>query len=126
LPSSAVRLKGNIIMTVFKKTYRVDEEVNKKIKKLLRTYGAKSENELFEMVVKDIYEIKQSKALVPYEELDKKDVELKKAFFELGKLKNAVEEREKMINELKKEVKERNKELEKEKNKGFWARLFGK
>ena len=113
-------------MRVIRKTYRVNEGIDKKIKKLLRVYGAKSENELLEMVIEDIYEIKQSKALVPYEELDKKDMELKKAFFELGKLKNAVEEREKALNELKKKLDQKEKDLEKERNKGFWTRLFGR
>jgi len=103
------------------KNFRVENQILQKFAELKKIYNPKSDNQLFELIVEDIYQLKKS-----YEELDKKDVELKKAFFELGKLKNAVEEREKMINELKKEVKERNKELEKEKNKGFWARLFGK
>lgn len=113
-------------MKVIRKTYRVNEDIDEKIKKLLRVYGAKSENELLEMVIKDIYEIKQSKALVPYEELDKRDMELKKAFFELGKLKNAVEEKEKILSELKEKLEQKEKELEKERKKSFWAKIFGK
>ena len=99
-------------MTVFKKTYRIDEEIKAKIDELMRVYGARSENELFGMIIKDIYELKKSKAIVPIEELDRRDEELKKLYFELGRLKNELEQKEK--------------ELERERNKGFWAKLFGR
>ena len=99
-------------MTVFKKTYRIDEEIKSKIDELMRVYAARSENELFGMIIRDIYELKKSKAIVPIEELDKRDDELKKLYFELGRLRSELEQKEK--------------ELEREKNKGFWARLFGK
>jgi len=99
-------------MTVIKKTYRVDDEINDKIKELIKVYGARSENDLFGMIINDIYELKKSRAIVPIEELKERDNELKKLYFELGRLKTELEQKEK--------------ELEKEKNKGFWARLFGK
>ena len=99
-------------MTVIKKTYRIDEEIKNKIDELMRVYAAKSENELFSMIIRDIYELKKSKAIVPIEELDKRDDELKKLYFELGRLKNELEQKEK--------------ELEREKNKSFWAKLFGR
>ena len=99
-------------MTVFKKTYRIDEEIKGKIEELMRVYAARSENELFGMIVRDIYELKKSKAIVPIEELDKRDDELKKLYFELGRFKSELEQKEK--------------ELEREKNKSFWAKLFGR
>jgi len=97
---------------IVRKTYRVSKDLDGKIKELLKIYEVKSENELIEKVINDIYKLKHSKALVPYEELDKKDAEMKRLYFELGKLKTQLEEREK--------------ELERERNKSFWARLFGK
>ncbi len=99
-------------MTVFKKTYRIDEEIKSKIDELMRVYAARSENELFGMIVRDIYELKKSKAIVPIEELDRRDEELKKLYYELGRLKSELEQKEK--------------EFEKEKNKSFWAKLFGR
>jgi len=97
---------------VKQKNFRVEEEVLNKFLELKTIYNAKSDNQLFELIVEDIYQLKKSKALVPYEEVDKRDNELKKLYFELGRLKTKLEQKEK--------------ELEKEKNKGFWARLFGK
>ncbi len=90
------------VMTTIRKSYRVSEEIDKKIKELLELYGVKSENELFEFIVRDIYEIRKSKALVPIEELKEKDKELKECLLELGRLKGILEE------------------------KGFFARIFGK
>ncbi len=110
VPSVAVKLKGSVVMTVIKKTYRINKEIDEKIKDMIKVYGAKSENELFENIIKDIYELKKSKAIVPIEELDRRDEELKKLYFELGRLKNELEQKEN--------------ELEKEQKKGFWARLF--
>ena len=94
--------KENGVMTTIRKSYRVSEEIDKKIKELLELYGVKSENELFEFIVRDIYEIRKSKALVPIEELKEKDKELKECLLELGRLKGILEE------------------------KGFFARIFGK
>jgi len=93
-------------MATIRKTYRIDEKTDTKIKELLNIYGFKTENELFQKIIDDIYQLKKSKALVPYEELDKRDVELKKLYFELGKLKAQLEE--------------------KEKKRSFWSRLFSK
>jgi len=93
-------------MATIRKTYRVDEQTDAKIKELLNIYGFKTENELFQKIIDDIYRLKKSKALVPYEELDKRDVELKKLYFELGKLKAQLEE--------------------KEKKRSFWSRLFSR
>jgi len=106
-------------MTISKKTYRIDDKTKEKIRELMKVYNARSENDLFIMIINDVYELKKSKAIVPIEELDRRDEELKRLYFELGKLKNEVEQKEK-------ELKQKEKELEKEKNKGFWARLFGK
>jgi len=97
---------------VKQKNFRVEEEVLNKFLELKTIYNAKSDNQLFELIVEDIYRLKKSKALVPYEEVDKRDNELKKLYFELGRLKTELEQKEK--------------ELEKERNKGFWARLFGR
>jgi len=97
---------------LLKKTYRITENIDAKIKELVKLYEVKSENELIERLVNDMYKLKHSKALVPYEELDKKDKEIKGLYFELGKIKTQMEEREK--------------ELERERSKSFWARLFGK
>ncbi len=99
-------------MTIIKKTYRIDEDIKSKIEELMKIYMAKSENELFGMIVRDIYDLKKSKAIVPIEVAEQKDDELKRLYFELGKLKAELEQKEK--------------ELEKEKNKSFWAKLFGK
>jgi len=88
---------------LLKKTYRITENVNAKIKELMKIYEVKSENELIEKVVNDIYKLKQSKALIPYEEFEKRDLQLQKALLEVGRLQGVLEE----------------------KKKGFWARLFG-
>lgn len=97
---------------VKQKNFRIEEEILNKFLELKTVYNAKSDNQLFELIVEDIYQLKKSKALVPYEEVDKRDVELKKLYFELGKLKTELEQKEK--------------ELEKEKNKSFWAKLLGR
>ena len=119
MPSVAVKLKGNVVMTIIKKTYRINQEVDKKIKELLKTYRAKSENELFEIIINDIYELKKSKALIPFEEFEKRDVQLQKALFEIGKLQGVLQEKEKQLQKA-----EQGKE-QKEEPKGFWAKLFG-
>ena len=106
-------------MTIIKKTYRTNQEVDKKIKELLKTYRAKSENELFEMIINDIYELKKSKALIPFEEFEKRDLQLQKALLEIGKLQGVLQEKEKQLQKAEQEKEQ------KEKPKGFWARLFG-
>ncbi len=118
VPSIAVKLKGSVVMTTIKKTYRTNQEVDKKIKELLKTYRAKSENELFEMIINDIYELKKSKALIPFEEFKERDLQLQKALLEIGKLQGVLQEKEKQLEEQKEQNQKENK-------KGFWARLFG-
>ncbi len=121
---------------IIKKTYRVDDETDRKIKELLRIYDLKTENELIKKIVSDVYELKKSKSLVPIEELSERDRKLEQAIFELGKLKGSIEEKEKVIEKLEKdrdklidllerELKKRE-QLENELRKGFWARLFGR
>ncbi len=119
VPSVAVKLKGSIVMTTIKKTYRTNQEVDKKIKELLKTYRAKSENELFEMIINDIYELKKSKALIPFEEFKERDLQLQKALLEIGKLQGVLQEKEKQLQKIEQEK-------ENDKKKSFWARLFGR
>ena len=95
-----------------RKTVRFSDETQSILNELKKIYKMESENALLEVIIKEIWEQKQSKALIPYEEFEKREQELKKLYFELGRLKTELEQKEK--------------ELEKERNKGFWARLFGK
>ena len=95
-----------------RKTVRFSDETQSILNELKKIYKMESENALLEVIIKEIWEQKQSRALIPYEEFEKREQELKKLYFELGRLKTELEQKEK--------------ELEKEKNKGFWARLFGK
>ncbi len=95
-----------------RKTYRVTKETDEKIKELIEIYKTRTENDLIKAVIDDIYELKKSKALIPFEEYEKRDIELKKALLEVGRLKGILEEKEKLLKE-------------KEKKKGFWAKLFG-
>ncbi len=95
-----------------RKTVRFSDETQKMLSELKKVYKIESENALLEAIVREIWEQKQSKALIPFEEFEKRDEELKKLYFELGRLKSELEQKEK--------------ELEKEKNKSFWAKLFGK
>ena len=119
---------------IIKKTYRIDEETDKKIKELLRVYDLKTENELIKRIVSDVYELKKSKSLVPIEELSERDRKLEQAIFELGKLKGSIGEKEKVIERLEKDRDklmdilerelEKREQLEKEMKKSFWAKLF--
>ncbi|GMT43857.1 MAG: hypothetical protein IEMM0003_0676 [bacterium] len=95
------------------RNYRFSCETLEKIEKLKSIYKIRSENELIRQLIDDIYDIKQTKALVPFEDLDARDKELKQAFFQLGKLQGVIEEKDKLIDEMK---------LRK---RGFFARLFG-
>ena len=92
------------------KVFRVSEEVERKLRELVKIYNSKSENHCFELIVNDIYELKKSKALVPFEELNRRDQELKRVIYELGATKKELELLQKEKTEQK---------------KGFWARLFG-
>ncbi len=89
-----------------RKTYRVDIKTDEKIKELVKIYKLRTENDLIKAVIDDIYDLKRSKALIPFEEYEKTDIELKKALLEIGRLNGILEEREK--------------------KKSFWAKFFGK
>jgi len=105
--------------TTIRKCYRVDLELNKKIKKLMKYYAVKNESELFRVIVNEIYELKTSKALVPFEEFKQEKTRLEQAIFEIGKLKGIIEEKEKQLQELKQI------QSQQRKKRGFWSRLFG-
>ena len=106
-----------------RRTFRLSDETEKMLLELKEVYQAKSENHLLELLVRDIYNLKKSKALVPYEELDKRDKELKMAFLKVGELQGTLQEKGKTITELKNNIEIRKEE--KENKKGFWAKLFG-
>jgi len=100
------------------KGFRITEENLEKMKELLKIYKVQSEAQLINLIIEDIYELKKSKALIPFEEYEKRDLQLQKALLEIGKLQGILQEKEKQLQKI---------EGEKEKkNKSFWARLFGK
>ena len=99
---------------IIRKSFRIDEETDKKFKELLNVYNVKSENELFRAIVSDIHELKKNKALVPFSAYEQEKKQLQQAIYEIGKLKGALEEKDKQIEELKQG-----------KKRGFWARLLG-
>ena len=99
---------------IIRKSFRIDEETDKKFKELLSIYNVKSENELFRAIVSDVHDLKKNKALVPFSSYEQEKLKLEKAIYEIGKLKGALEEKEKQLEELKQG-----------KKRGFWARLFG-
>ena len=103
-----------------RKCYRVDLELNKKIKNLMKYYAVKNESELFRVIVNEIYELKTSKVLVPFEEFKQEKTRLEQAIFEIGKLKGIIEEKEKQLQELKQIQSQQQR-----KKRGFWSRLFG-
>lgn len=103
-------------MTIIRKSFRIDEDTDKKLKELLNIYNVKSENELFRVIVNDIHDLKKSKALVPFNEYKQEKEQLQKAIYEIGRLKGALEEKDKQLNELKQQQKQK---------RGFWSRLFG-
>lgn len=92
------------------RNYRFENDILEKIEKLKSIYKIRSENELMRQVISDIYAIKQTKALVPIEELDARDQELKQALFQLGKLQGTLDEKDKQLQE---------------KKRGFLRKLFG-
>ena len=102
-----------------RKGYRADAETDRKLKELMEIYKLHSENDLFRVIVNDIYELKKSKALIPFEEFEKRDLQLQKALLEIGKLQGVLQEKEKQLQKAEQEKEQ------KEKPKGFWARLFG-
>ena len=105
-------------MTIIRKSFRVDKETDEKFKDLLSIYNVKSENELFRVIINDIHELKKNKALVPFNEYKQEKEQLQKAIYEIGRLKGALEEKDKQLNELKQAQ-------QKQTKKSFWARLFG-
>ena len=119
---------------VIRKTLRFDKETFEMLEELKSVYSIPVENMLLKQIIRDIYEIKKSKSLVPFEELKKTDRELKMAFLKLGELQGSLKEKENILNEKERLIQEKEKkiqELEKqlqertEKKKGFWAKLFG-
>jgi len=101
-----------------KKTYRFTQTTQQLIDELKNIYNIESENMLLETVIKDIHDVKKAKALVPFEELKAEQKELKQLYFEVGRLKGIIEEKDKELANLKSQ-------LEKP-HKSFWARLFGR
>ncbi len=102
-------------MIIIRKSFRIDKETDEKFKELLSIYNVKSENELFRVVVSDIHDLKKNKALVPFNEYKQEKEQLQKAIYEIGRLKGAIEEKDKQLAELKQQ----------QTKKSFWARLFG-
>ena len=119
---------------VIRKTLRFDKETLEMLEKLKSVYSIPVENILLKQIIKDIYEIKKSKSLVPFEELKKTDRELKMALLKLGELQgslkekeNILKEKERLIQEKERQIKELEELKEKgKKNKSFWTRLFGR
>ncbi len=87
------------------KGFRITEENLAKLKELQGIYKVTTEAQLINLVINDIYELKKSKALVPYEELKKQRLAI--VSLELDKLQGILQEKEK-------------------KQKGFFSRLFSK
>ena len=102
------------------KGFRITDDNLKKIKELLKIYKVQSEAQLINLIIEDIYELKKSKALIPFEEFKERDLQLQKALLEIGKLQGVLQEKEKQLQKA-----EQEKEQE-EKPKSFWFRLFGK
>ncbi len=80
------------------KGFRITEENLTKLKELQDIYKVTTEAQLINMIISDIYELKKSKALVPYEELQSKDLQLINLSIELGKLQGILQEKEKQEN----------------------------
>ncbi len=104
--------------TIIRKSYRIDTETDKKIKDLFKYYNVKSENELFRAIINDIHDLKENRAIVPFNAYKEEKERLEKAIYEIGRLKGIIEEKEKQLEEQKKLN-------QKEQKKGFWAKLFG-
>lgn len=101
------------------KGFRITDKNLERIKELLKIYKVQSEAQLINLIIEDIYELKKSKALIPFEEYEKRDLQLQKALLEIGKLQGILQEKEKHLQRVEQEK-------EKNENKSFWARLFGK
>ncbi len=96
-------------MTIKQKLFRFDEQTLGKWEKLKSIYKIDSGNQLVKKIIDDIYDIKQTKALIPFEDLDARDKELKQAFFQLGKLQGIIDEKDKQLAK---------------RRRGFFSRLF--
>ncbi len=101
------------------KGFRITDDNLKKMQELLKIYKVQSEAQLINLIINDIYELKKSKALIPFEEFKERDLQLQKALLEIGKLQGVLQEKEKQLQKAEQEKEQ------KEKPKGFWARLFG-
>ncbi len=101
------------------KGFRITDDNLKKMQELLKIYKVQSEAQLINLIINDIYELKKSKALIPFEEFKERDLQLQKALLEIGKLQGVLQEKEKQLQKVEQEKEQ------KEKPKGFWARLFG-
>lgn len=116
------------------KGFRLSDDILLKIEKLKELYRVRGDSQLMEMIINDIYELKHSKSLVPFEELKKTDKELKMALLKLGELQGSLKEQEKVLSEKERLIQEKEKRIQEfeeqlkektDKKKGFWARLFG-
>ena len=117
---------------VIRKTLRLDRETLEMLEELKSLYSIPVENMLLKQIIRDIYEIKKSKSLVPFEELKKTDQELKMVLLKLGELQGSLKEKENILNEKERLIQEKEKQIkefeelkERKKSKGFWAKLFG-
>ncbi len=102
------------------KGFRISDENLQKLQELLEVYKVQSEAQLINLIIEDIYELKKSKALVPYEEFEKRELQLQKVLFELGKMQGVLQEKEKQLQKLEEEKQSNTKQA------GFFSRLFGK
>jgi len=102
------------------KGFRISDENLQKLQELLKVYKVQSEAQLINLIIEDIYALKKSKALVPYEEFEKRELQLQKALFQLGKMQGILQEKEKQLQKLEEEKQLNTKQA------GFFSRLFGK
>lgn len=63
------------------KSFRFLDQTIDKLDKLKDIYKSKSQNQLLEIIIDDIYDLKQSKALIPIEEYKEKDLPTSKNDF---------------------------------------------
>jgi len=105
-----------------RKTIRFSDETQKILNELKKHYKVYSENALLEIIIKEIWEQKQSKALIPYEEFNKREQEIKQLYYRVGELEAKLEQKEKELEEKQKELEQK----QKEKHKSFFAKIFGR
>ena len=63
------------------KSFRFLDQTIDKLDKLKDIYKSKSQNQLLEIIIDDIYDLKQSKALIQIEEYKEKDLPTSKNDF---------------------------------------------